>query len=223
MSSQLSQVKEDLTEAHEARNSLQEKADSLDSKNSILEQQLAEKKAELSAAQEQLSANKKRFEVLEGTVKITLQERDNMKSLVHTREMEIADRSARVESHDREIKELQARLLLQQQRSAEESVANKKALEKAITSSVRLCVVAPTVNVHVSDSKHKFKARLGEAALKQFLDKEVFDKYSFLYKQAADNAAPNGGNLESWLQQMLAAMQISIENHVNSAMEGSSL
>lgn len=28
----------------------------------------------------------------------------------------------------------------------------------AITSSVRLCVVAPTVNVHVADRKLKFKA-----------------------------------------------------------------
>lgn len=223
MGAQLSQAKEELAEAHEARHLLEEKADSLDSKNSTLEQQLAETKAELKAAQDQLSANKKRFEVLEGTVKITLQERDNMKSLVHTREIEIAERSSRIENQDREIRELQARLLQQEQRSAGENIANKKALEKAITSSVRLCVVAPTVNVHVSDSKHKFKARLGEAALKQFLDKEVFDKYSFLYKQAADNAAPNGGNLESWLQQMLAAMQISIENHVNSAMEGSSL
>ena len=33
-----------------------------------------------------------------------------------------------------------------------------KALEKAITASVRLCVVAPTVNVHVSDKKLKFKS-----------------------------------------------------------------
>jgi hypothetical protein len=55
------------------------------------------------------------------------------------------------------------------------------------------------------------------------LDAEVFEKYCFLYKQASDNAAPTGGNIEAWLQQMLAQMQLSIENHVNSAMDGSSL
>lgn len=41
---------------------------------------------------------------------------------------------------------------------AREDENTKKALEKAITASVRLCVVAPTVNVHVSDKKLKFKA-----------------------------------------------------------------
>lgn len=64
---------------------------------------------------------------------------------------------------------------------------------------------------------------MSDANLRRFLEIEVFDKYSFLYKQAADNAAPTGGNIEAWLQQMLAQMQISIENHVNSAMDGSSL
>jgi regulator of replication initiation timing len=39
-----------------------------------------------------------------------------------------------------------------------ENENTKKALEKAITSSIRLCVVAPTVNVHVADKKLKFKS-----------------------------------------------------------------
>ena len=43
-------------------------------------------------------------------------------------------------------------------RMARDSENTTKALEKAITASVRLCVVAPTVNVHVSDKKLKFKS-----------------------------------------------------------------
>jgi hypothetical protein len=43
-------------------------------------------------------------------------------------------------------------------RMAKDSENTKMALEKAITASVRLCVVAPTVNVHVSDKKLKFKS-----------------------------------------------------------------
>ena len=39
-----------------------------------------------------------------------------------------------------------------------ESENSKKAIEKAISGSVRLCVVAPTVNVHVADKKLKFKS-----------------------------------------------------------------
>lgn len=68
-----------------------------------------------------------------------------------------------------------------------------------------------------------FIYRLSENALKDFLKSEVLDKYSFLYKQKAENSAPNGSNLESWLQKMLAQMQTSIQNHVTSAMDGAEI
>ena len=57
-----------------------------------------------------------------------------------------------------EIKELNAKYAELTKKMSKESENTKKALEKAITASVRLCVVAPTVNVHVSDKKLKFKA-----------------------------------------------------------------
>ncbi len=44
-------------------------------------------------------------------------------------------------------------------RIALESETTKKALEKSIASSVRLCVVAPTVNVHVNEGRTKFKSK----------------------------------------------------------------
>ena len=59
--------------------------------------------------------------------------------------------------------------------------------------------------------------------LNQFLQTEVLAKYSFLFKQKTDSAAPDGGSLEDWLQSMLGQMQRSIEHHVNSAMDGSSM
>ncbi len=40
-----------------------------------------------------------------------------------------------------------------------ESEKSAQALQKAISSSVRLCVVAPTVNVHVADKKMKFRTK----------------------------------------------------------------
>ena len=95
------------------------------------------------------------------------------------------------------------------------------ALEKAIAQSVRLCVVAPTVNVHVSDKKMKFKGGLQEGKLKDFLDSEILDKYSILFKQTEENSSPDGStNIQGWLQKLLAEMQKSIEMHVNNAMSG---
>ena len=57
-----------------------------------------------------------------------------------------------------EIQNLNTKLSELMKRMTKESENTKKALEKAITASVRLCVVAPTVNVHVSDKKLKFKS-----------------------------------------------------------------
>lgn len=101
-----------------------------------------------------------------------------------------------------------------------ESEGIKKALELAISSSMRLCVVAPTVNVHVSDRKLKFKGSLSDKVLRDFLSTEVLGKYSFLFRQMEEDTAPDGSSLQDWIQKMLGDMQASIEQHINSAMEG---
>lgn len=101
-----------------------------------------------------------------------------------------------------------------------ESENTKKALEKAIASSVRLCVVAPTVNVHVTDKKLKFKANLSEKALRSFILNDVLENYSFLYKQEKEDQSPQGTDLHTWVQYMLTEMQSSIEQHVHAAMDG---
>eukprot|EP01033_Poteriospumella_lacustris_P010055 gene10055-7183_t len=155
--------------------------------------------------------------------KVAMQERDALKTLLSGKETENFQKQMTIEALQKTVQDLQQQLQDAAKKAAADSMMNKKALEKAIAGSVRLCVVAPTVNVHVNDTRHKFKSKISQSGLKSFLDAEVFEKYCFLYKQASDNAAPTGGNIEAWLQQMLAQMQLSIENHVNSAMDGSSL
>jgi chromosome segregation ATPase len=54
-------------------------------------------------------------------------------------------------------------------RMTADSESTKLALEKAITSSVRLCVVAPTVNVHIPTGKMNLKSRLGQFTFVSFL------------------------------------------------------
>ena len=104
---------------------------------------------------------------------------------------------------------------------ARTSEANKRALELAVAGSVRLCVVAPTVNVHISDKKLKLKGSLSDKTLTDFLTSEVLSKYSFLFKQMAEDSSPDSTPLSAWIQKMLSDMQRSIESHVNSAMEPS--
>lgn len=95
---------------------------------------------------------------------------------------------------------------------------SKKTIEKSIASSVRLCVVAPTVNVHISDKRFNFKGGVAESALRTFITKEVLSKYSFLFKQRNEQDSPvEHEPLQSWVQRILSDMQKSIEDHVNSA------
>ena len=104
-----------------------------------------------------------------------------------------------------------------------ESDNSRKSIETSIASSVRLCVVAPTVNVTVASSKIKAKASLNEKALKTFLTTEVLSKYSFLFKQQDEESSPvEKEPLQVWIQKMLNNMQQSIEDHVNNALTNAS-
>ena len=109
--------------------------------------------------QEQMVTAKKRCDVLESTVKITIQERDVAKNALAEKENEILSKTKKVEQLEIELRSLNDRLNDLLRKMSMDSDNSKKALEKAITSSVRLCVVAPTVNVHVNDVKHKFKSK----------------------------------------------------------------
>lgn len=96
-----------------------------------------------------------------------MQEKDSMKALLSSKDSELADKTSKLEQMDKEIRELNLKLAEMSKKLAMETMTNKKALEKAITQSVRLCVVAPTVNVHVNDAKHKFKSRYRDSLLSQ--------------------------------------------------------
>jgi len=96
-----------------------------------------------------------------------------------------------------------------------------QALESAIASSVRLCVVAPTVNVHVTDDKFKLQSGLPESSIKDFIVHEVLSNYTFLFKQMEENSGPDGSSLQDWIENMLFTLQDSIEQHVQAAMHDS--
>lgn len=88
----------------------------------------------------------------------TLVERDGFSSSLSLREADLGIANQKSALLEGELNSLQAKLADLMRRMGQDSDNTKKALEKAISASVRLCVVAPTVNVHVSDKKLKFKA-----------------------------------------------------------------
>jgi septal ring factor EnvC (AmiA/AmiB activator) len=82
-----------------------------------------------------------------------------MKTTIAGKDKEITEKSRKIESLDSEIRNQSTKMNDFLKRVAVESETTKKALEKSISSSVRLCVVAPTVNVHVNEGKSKFKSK----------------------------------------------------------------
>jgi len=109
--------------------------------------------------------------------------------------------------------------LLERQKEVEERMLeqvrrHKRALENAMNSIVRLCVVAPTVNVHMGDQTQMFKAPFPQHKLKSFVEGQVLPQFSKIFVQDKEGCAPEGEPLDEWLQGLLGEMQGTIERHL---------
>lgn len=72
LNAQLSQTKQALDETTEQRNTFRDSVEDLQKRNQESHAALTTASAELKATQEQMVATKKRFDVLEGTIKVLL-------------------------------------------------------------------------------------------------------------------------------------------------------
>lgn len=224
LNSTLRQKDTELGNLDERMKVLQLSVNGIEEQRDALQIQLNRSQAEFRSSQEMLQATKKRCDVLEGTVKSTVEQRVNVSKQLNECQNDLRAAKHQIKTQTGEIESLNIRVSELLRKNAVDAETHRQALEKAVSSSVRLCVVAPTVNVQVADNKKlRFKSEVSSENLSQFLKNEVLQKYSFLFKQKSDNSAPDGDSLEDWLQQMLAQMQKSIEQHVNSAMNGSSI
>ena len=79
---------------------------------------------------------------------------------------------------------------------------------------VRLCVVAPTVNVHFNSQQQQCKAPMPSQRIKSIIENEVLPNFSELFIQLEEGTAQNGDRLDTWLEGMLGEMQKSIQSHL---------
>ena len=105
------------------------------------------------------------------------------------------------------------------QLAAAERVATdlRTQLEDAMASSVRLCVVAPTVNVTFGGSTANYKATLPKEQIRTTLEHDVLPSFTRSFVQAHERAAPPGGRaatMDEWLKDVTMSMQGSIEKHL---------
>merc|ERR1719329_1794001 len=142
-------------------------------------------------ATEAFHAEKHKVILLEGQIKILAVEKEHHATKMSELYYNNKDNTAKTINLESENKSLNSRITDLSKQIVTDTLNNKKTMEKAITGSVKLCVVAPTVNVHVANKKLKFKSGMSQQALQDFLNAEILEQ-----------------------------MQVSIEQHVNSAMDG---
>lgn len=100
-------------------------------------------------------------------------------------------------------------------KAAEVHSALKEQIDDAAQSSVRLCVVAPTVNVTFGDQVLSYKAPLPKERIKSTLELQVLPNFAKGFIQQKEGLAPDGSPMDDWLKEMTVTMQGSIEKHLS--------
>ena len=80
---------------------------------------------------------------------------------------------------------------------------------------MRLCVVAPTVNVTFGDQVLSYKAPLPKERIRNSLELQVLPNFAKSFIQEREGVAPDGGSMDEWLKEMTVTMQGSIEKHLS--------
>ena len=88
-------------------------------------------------------------------------------------------------------------------------------LQELLQSSVRLCVVAPTVNVSFGGQTLSHKAPLPREKIRAALELQVLPSFTRAFTQEHENMAPDGGSMDDWLKETTVSMQGSIEKHLS--------
>ena len=94
-----------------------------------------------------------------------------------------------------------ARVLLWQLQ-AKLKAALREQFDEAAQSSVRLCVVAPTVNVSFGEANLSYRAPLPKEKIRSTLELQVLPNFAKSFIQEREGAAPDGGSMDDWLKEI---------------------
>jgi len=126
----------------------------------------------------------------------------------------VAEDEAATLRKDKSKKEQTILDLIQKNRDDIEKV-KKEALEKTMQSMVRLCVVAPTVNVSFGTEQLTCKAGLPGDRIHTIIEKQILPGFIQLFLQPKEGIGPEGSELSQWVEKLMADMQGSIERHLS--------
>ena len=187
-------LREDIAEATEVRQKLEEEIRGLKKKLSEMEALL--KKAGEEKAKTESALEKAKMEAMK-----------SMK-LVEEKKEEVSSLKKDVAKKDKTI------LDLMEKHAQNLEKAKQEALEKTMQSMVRLCVVAPTVNVSFGSEALTCKAGLPGEKIHEIIEKQILPGFIQLFLQPKEGLGPDGGQLSKWVEKLMGDMQGSIEKHL---------
>lgn len=143
-------------------------------------------------------------------------------------EHELAEMQARhkrdSEAHAENQREAKKRIAALEERMngllqviAKHSKERQKIMDNAFTSAVRLCVIAPTVTVEVDDLLVHVGPTVNEAQIREVVSTALTEQYNLIFRQEAEDAAPNGDDLDTWVRRMTRKLKTQIETQIASA------
>lgn len=140
---------------------------------------------------------------------------DRLKAL-RDQEMTSLRAVAQAAQAEARAKEKEVEMAVVASRAKEHEVKELRSnMEDLMQSSVRLCVVAPTVNVTFGGQIHAHKAPMPKERIRQTLEKEVLPTFTRCFTQPHEAKAPDGGSMDEWLKGVTNSMQASIEMHLS--------
>jgi len=178
----------------------------------VLEKEIVELKRKLKIVEEEIQKNQE----------LALKEKTKLENELQKANAELATKSGIVEEQKIEIAQLKKDLAkkdrtildLMDKHVKDLEKAKQDALEKTMQSMVRLCVVAPTVNVSFGSEALTCKAGLPGEKIHDIIENQILPGFIQLFLQPTEGLGPDGAQLGKWVEKLMGDMQASIEKHL---------
>jgi len=187
-----------------------------------LREDLVESQQERVKLEKEIENLKKMLKDLHDTVKKQADEAAKSEAALEKAKVDAMSHMNVVEEREEKIMELNKKLAekdktildLMEKHARNLEKAKQDALEKTMQSMVRLCVVAPTVNVSFGSEALTCKAGLPGERIHEIIETQILPGFIQLFLQPKEGLGPDGGQLSKWVERLMGDMQGSIEKHL---------
>lgn len=199
-------LKEHIIRSNQQYHNAQTKVEALKEQSLRSDQQYQEAQEKIKSLKEQSLISDGQYQEAQETIKALEQQSLRSDELYQEARQQKAEEKQRLNDEIQTV-----------QRQAETTEwRHRQELEQAMQSIVRLCVVAPSVNVNVPDAQLHTKTDMPQHQITRVIRENILPEFTKIFVQSSEGAGPTHASesLEVWLESLLSDMQHTIENHL---------